>query len=232
MAKKASASANREGFAAAAQAAIAEFRANLSTLRDEIRSLKKEREHLVALPVDIATAHARIDAWVEEMIKLYSDGEMAWAFVQPEKSYRTPSIGSRFQLKAIRYLLRSVGDQLRSEVEQYLQKHGMTHTINEADRERLLAVLDGKIDRLEADEERLIRAAEAAGLVAPRRSDAGGKALLVSDDPDDDEIDPDDMTDEDRAVMEEFRTQFAALQAKAPPPRKVDDDGHLTFEMA
>ena len=154
--------------------------------------------------------------------------------MQPEHRYRSPSLSRNFQSKAVRYLLRSMGDQLRMEIETYLQKNGMTHTINEADRERLLAVLDGKIDRLEADEERLIRAAEAAGLVAPRRSDAGGKALLVSDDPDDDDdIDPDDLTDEDRAVMEQFRTQFAALQAKAAPPRKADDDdGHLTFEMA
>lgn len=235
MAKKASASANIEGFAAAAQAAIAEFRANLSTLRDEIRSLKMERDHLVTMPVDVATAHARIDAWVESMIHVYDqEGGMAWFFVRPENRYESPGLRYNFQSKAARYLLRSMGEQLRTEVEQYLQKHGMTHTINEADRGRLLAILDGKIDRLEADEERLIRAAEAAGLVAPRRSDASGKALLVADDDhdDDDEFNPEDLTEEDHAALADFETKFVAQQVKWSEQTRPDDDGHITFDVA
>lgn len=164
-------------------AATKEFKANLQSIREEIGAKKEERARIAALPPDIPHIEKRVDEWLQVQLNDVV-GDLSHEFLFPEARYRrngTPDLIRGFEYKVRRYLARFVADQVKAECREQLME---MESIAEDVRSHELEKLDSEIAGLEHGEEKIIRQAEAAGLMAPRRKDASPAALLAPDEDD------------------------------------------------
>ncbi|MEP9370601.1 hypothetical protein [Mesorhizobium sp. KR1-2] len=215
---------NFANLAAAAAKATAEFRQGLAAIREKIYAAKKERSRIAHLPVDLETAENRIADWLAgELAFSNRRGSISEYFLFPDDRFerRKPDLIGNFEDKVRYYLAKTVAEQVKCDCADALRG---TECITEDVRTKRLAEIDAEISDLERAEERLIRAAEAAGLVAPRRADASPEALLSEDD---DTV----LSEVDRAELERAEERVRRI-AGGGSHEATDFDGGPILEMA
>jgi hypothetical protein len=205
-----------------ATTALNSFRQQLDEIRKQIAAQHVEHDRIKHMPADAVTAEKRVDDWVAAEKKHGSSHhsivhKFTWPLYRFSKDGQ-PSLFPRFEQTAAYYVLDVVAARLKEEISENLAGK---EAISDEARDVQLAQIDAEIARLELQEETLIRQAERAGLVAPRRANASAAALLAPDD-----IPDEELSEEDKAYMAEFEKRH-----KRGAVASDDGAGHV-FQMA
>lgn len=147
----------------------------IEALRIKISVAKEDRSAIERLPVAKVDAEARVDAWLETIIKADLMQDLARRFVQP--IYREPKAIDQASI-----VVAVIHDRVRDAVMKAVtDTYSNGHSgISRQDRDRALAEADERMLQMELAEEAIIRAAEAAGLDVLRRADANPTAVLAA----------------------------------------------------
>ncbi|MDT0496844.1 hypothetical protein RM530_05635 [Algiphilus sp. W345] len=157
--------------------------------RDFHDAINRHRRRLVEIAAEhgkIADAHCskdeaflRIDDYVDSLVSRANADSLLHKFTYP--ALANPELGDKFRNDPLQLAAwldpESIRTKLRDEVERLYKSDSFALTVN--DRQRQEAALDAERRKIEIAEERLIIAAEQAGIVISRRPDADPEALLA-----------------------------------------------------
>lgn len=150
--------------------------AGLEEIRKQVILEKEALAAILERPVDLETALARLDAWLEKAAS--DDVVKDFARRLTASSYREPMPRDSAHLFFV-----AVASSVRSVVERQMERDfAAVPGLSENERHAALAARRGVILQLELAEEATIRAAEKAGIDLLRRADADVRAVLAADD--------------------------------------------------
>jgi len=162
-----------------------DHRAKVQALRADIEKLKAERQRVLDLPCDEATAVGRIDQHIADLAGQYRP--RAAHYLMPAAEYEQPdlvgvgrTVSGLIQLDAVMIAFAYYSpDLLRSKlVAEAKAVAAAERGIAEPERTATVRRIDERIVEAEVAEERLILAAAAAGDHIPRRADLSVTAWL------------------------------------------------------
>lgn len=177
--------------------AVAAFRDEVEELRREIVTARDERKRLRGLPLPLGEAVRRLDDWLDRVedeaitvLPLYNltrSGPDVAAGLDASLPVVSTADGVAFDVRpavaqVLGLLVASNRDRLRGVVIERLREwYGDRDTATPGEADARIAEIDAKLLRLELQEERLIREAEAAGLTVLRRADLDPRVALAAD---------------------------------------------------
>jgi hypothetical protein len=164
------------------QGAAEKARQAVQNVRQQITETRRERDALAVAPLTKAEAADRIQAWLDAEAKRARLDLVAGEFAAPGRGpghpFRVPVRAGEQRSADLGPVLAALfSDQVKAAILDALPADA--DAIPMADRPGHLAELDARVRELEAEEERLIEEAEAAGVEITRRPDASPEAILA-----------------------------------------------------
>lgn len=162
-----------------AAARLADIRAQIIKVRDDI-------EGMAAQPLPIADAMGRLDAWIAHNTARFDAGRAARTFTTDRAL-----LGEVFAVQGLKTSENAVstdlapllctifGAEIRQRLAAAIQAQTTTAGPSMAERPRVMAALEATLQRLETQEEQLIRESETAGERLARRADARPAVVLA-----------------------------------------------------
>lgn len=160
-------------------------------LRNLISTLKDERQRVLAVPVDLERAEARVEEWVDQRISnarrlmFHLPGSGKWSDPPEAIDFTvSPSSWQPKESDMIITMITFMKDHLVTEMKKQVRNFydgWQQEVISEDERAAKLSQLDGKLLNAELCEESIIRAAERSGIKITRRGDADPRAVMALD---------------------------------------------------
>ncbi|MFW5453525.1 hypothetical protein [Thioalkalivibrio sulfidiphilus] len=162
--------------------AATKAREAVEEVRRQIAETRREREALAVAPLTRGEVAARVDAWLDSEARRARLDLVAGDFSAPGRGpghpFRVPVRAGEQRSADLGPVLAALfSDQVKAAILDALPADA--DAIPMADRPGRLAELDARVRELEAEEERLIEEAEAAGVEITRRPDASPEAILA-----------------------------------------------------
>jgi len=161
-----------------------ELEESIRSLREEIASLKEDREHLALRPVAIEEANARADEFANHL-KDEAGRNMRFSVADLAAG---PKFFSKYKVKpelfsnlALMFVAPQIADFLKARVQEHYASIASGAPITLEERQKAAARLDQRIMDAELAEESIIRVAERGGFPVLRRADANPAAILAAD---------------------------------------------------
>lgn len=160
--------------------------ARLEAVRARVSQTQAEIEALPAQPLPVADAIARLDAWIAAKSELFDHGTAARAFatdrallggVLAAQGVKTAESAVTTDLAPV--LCALFGTEIRERLSAAIQAQTRAAGPSLAERPATLAALRAELERLEREEERIIRDSESAGEPLARRPDASPAVVLA-----------------------------------------------------
>lgn len=164
------------------QGAAEKARQAVQDVRQQITETRRERDALATAPLTRDEVAARVDTWLDEQARRARLDLTAADFAHPGRSagrpFQIPVRGGDQRGADLGPVLAALfRDRIKDALLDALPADDKAVAM--ADRPGKLAELDARVRELEAEEERLIEEAEAAGLEIARRPDASPEAILA-----------------------------------------------------
>lgn len=153
-----------------------QFREGIGTIRNYIKKLKAERDHILSIAVTEETALARFEEWLTHMREAYG-----YKHVKAERfSLRDPG---RLPLDDVAgFLIQMLDDDIMASMRKRMKAfYQDIESISGEDRALRLGDVNRRLMEAELAEESLIRSAFGTGMNVPRRADADPKAVMAAD---------------------------------------------------
>lgn len=168
-----------------ARSASRDMSDGISTLRDHIKQLKRQRDEVLAIDVTQDFAEARIDEWIDARVQrtinmLMGKHEVPpqpGAFLVSPKNWTSPE-ADLLALMAF-YLRDDLASAIKDRLGEFCGED--RKQISEDDRAARVAAIDRDLLDAELGEESIIRSAEKVGWIVTRRVDADPRAVLAAD---------------------------------------------------